>query len=114
MVGINEQYRVGLSYLYSDFYNDKHAKVSNTKNPKSKYSKLLLQWDDFIIHLTSLLSSAIIVTPEIYKLSMSSTSYKEYESIKRFKILCKKYELDVEHQMDNYSANDLFVGGFKV
>lgn len=114
MIGVNEEYKVGLAYLYSDNYNDKHAKVSKTNNPKSKYSKLLLNWNDFTIHLYNLLNSAIIVTPQIYKSSMLSKNYNEYESHKRFKFFCNKYNFNIQKQMIKESKTDLIVDNFKI
>lgn len=113
IVGLNEQYGVGLAYLYSDVYNDKYGHASIMKNPKGKYSKLLLNWPDFILHLEIMLKSATIITPEIFRLSMTPESYKEYLSIKRFKLFCMKYELDVKHYGSS-CATDLMIGNVKI
>ena len=115
MVCLNKSYGVGLTYLNEEKYNrNKTVCVSTTKNPKSEFSKILLSWCAFVIHLETVISQGTIITPEVFKNSMTATSYLEYESIQRFKLLCNKYGWCFERNTNTASVTDVFVDGFKI
>ena len=78
------------------------------------FSKILMRWDNFLIHLKTILSKGQIITAELFKNSMPYESYLEYLSIERFKVFCKKYGWNIERNLDNSFATDLFVDEFKV
>jgi hypothetical protein len=114
IVGVNQEHKVGLAYLYSEKYNTKHAFFSKNKNSRGKYANLLKDWDEFIIDLTNLLSQATIITPEIYRLSLIDATYREYLSVKRFKLYCKNNNFTVQYKLDTYGNICLLINDFKV
>jgi len=115
IVGLSKEYQLGLAYINSDKYNNiRTVAVSFAKNPKSEFSKILLRWDNFLIHLKNILSEGQIITTELFKDSMSNTSYLEYLSIERFKVFCEKYGWNMKRNLNNSSETDLFVDGFRV
>jgi hypothetical protein len=118
IVCLNYQYQIGLAYLYSSKYNNmEKIYVMLKKSPRTKFgefNKMLMYWEDFVVHLKQMLSKGIIVTPEIFKNSMSSSNFLEYESIARFSLFCEKYGWDLKINDDNFSPTDLFVNNYKV
>lgn len=114
MVCLNKLKGIGLTYINSLYYETKCATVSINKNPVNKFEKLILQWDQFTLKLKDMLSYGIIITPKLYKNSMSNAHYTEYKSIERFKYFCQKYDLKCILNYDNSSPTDLFVNGFKI
>jgi hypothetical protein len=114
IVGINKLHSVGLAYLHNDSYKVKATCVTITDNPKTELSKMLLKWDDFVLHLYNILQYSLIITKENHKNFLTKYSYLEYESIERFYILCKNFGLNVMRVEDNSSPTDLTINGFKV
>ena len=100
--------------LNKSYNRNKTVSVSTAKNPKSEFSKILLQWDNFSIHLKNILYHGMIVTDELFKSSMTTKSYTEYESIERFRLLCEKYHWNFNRNTDTASVTDLYIDGFKV
>lgn len=116
IVALNKELGLGLAYLNSDIYN-KHkdnVTISPTKDPRSPFSKILLKWDDFIIHFQNIIHQGMIVTAEIFKNSMPKTAFIEYESIERFSFFCQKYGWNMRVNAENSSATDVFVGNLKI
>ena len=104
----------GLVYVNSREYSIEGVTISLRKPAKTKFNKLILDWDEFLGALQNSLSKGIIVTTEVYEKSLGNCHLKEYQSIERFTILCRKYGLTIEVNNDTTSATDLIVSGFKV
>lgn len=88
--------------------------MSHKRIDKSIYEKEIMIWPEFLVELEKCLTRGIIVTPEIFKNSVTPTQYLEYESIERFKVFCEKHKLEVEEVYGVYSPTDLIVNGFKI
>jgi len=114
IVCLNKLTGIGFTYIDSDYYRTKAPTFSINNNPVNKFEKLILQWDQFILKLKEMVCYGVIITPELYKNSISTDHYTEYESIERFKYFCKKYNLNCVLNYDNSSPTDLFVNGFKI
>lgn len=114
IVGINLQEKLGLAYLKSQKYDVSTARIST--NPKSEgiFSKLLLPWEIFLIHLQNLLFSGVVITQDTFENSMTETTFKEYSSLERFFILCKKCGFEYKRVFNNASKTDLILEGLRV
>lgn len=114
IVCVNKLINIGFAYVDSNYYRTMQTKISLKRDPINKFEKLILEWDDFILKLKDTLCYGLIVTPELYKNSMSPNHFLEHQSIERFNLFCIKYGLKCELNYDNSSPTDLFVDGFKI
>lgn len=114
MVCINKSANIGLVYIDSDYYRTIKTTVSFKRIHVNKFDKLILPFDKFTLKLKDMLYDGIIITPELYKNSMSPSHYTECESIERFIKFCIEHKLKYELNYDNSSPTDLFVEGYKI
>lgn len=115
MVALNKEYGIGLAYLHEAKHNKiKSAYMSISSNARNEFSKILLKWDDFLIHLKTIITQGTVVTAELFKNSMAPRSFIEYESIERFRLLCEKYGWKFERNTDTGSVTDVYVDTFKI
>lgn len=114
IVGINYP-NFGILHIVDELDKDNVTSyLSLTRREKTKLEKEILMWSDFLVELEKSLTQGIIVTPEIFKKSVSPMFYREYESIERFKIFCVNHGLKLEEVYNVSSPTDLIVNGFKV
>ncbi len=114
IVGLNKSAGIGLAYLFSDEYKTTGATVHVTPNPRGKFSKLVMQWIDFILNLENLLPYAIHVTHKIFEDSLSLCSKLEYESQIRLIKFCDKYNISYKLMKNDSSPTDILLDGLKV
>lgn len=114
IVCFNYEHLAGLAYINSDKYkNSGSIDVSFVKNPTNNFSKILLRWDEFLIHLKNILFQGMIITDKIFESKMSKNCFMEHKSIERFFIFCEKYGWTCVRNIDNNSVTDLFINGYK-
>ncbi len=114
MVGINTNEQIGICYFFSEEYDRYNAQCSFSPKPKGVFSKLLQKWPNFLIKLESMLTQALIITPKIYKNSLSLTVLGQYETNERFKLLCDKYQFKYELLQSDDSSLYFLIDGLKI
>jgi hypothetical protein len=114
IVALNREAQIGLFYFYSETYNTTSARIHVTPNPRGIFSKLIMNWNDFKVNFEKSLPSAIQITKEIFNESMTLHNRLEHESINRFIIYLERFGVQYKRMIDDSSATDIIVNGFKV
>lgn len=105
----------GIIHLINEFDKDyTSVYLSPVEGGNPEYNKEILKWPEFIIELEKSLKNSIIITPEVFRNSVSRFQYLEYENIERFKVFCLKHSLEIELVYNVSSPTDLIVNGFNV
>lgn len=113
IVALNKELGLGLLYIMCDELKAKTADMT-IGGTRGKFSKLLLNWPNFIQYLSFLLNKASIITKEIFRNSMTRENFLEHESILRFIKFCDKFNFNVKRVENNGSQTDLLVNNLKI
>jgi len=115
IVGMNIENNFGLAYIKTDSYDIITSTFSLGIKGNSRFKSIIMYGYNFRRQLYTLLTSAPIVTQEVFEKSITKDQLSEHNSISRFIALCVKFGFTNIKRVENSSSHtDLLLNGLKI